>query len=417
MRLSMKITSAKLMIAILEYLLMFLIVIEFNTPYTYFPLIGKIVNFVPLILFSFFLILNIKNVKLDIFFLILLFCSFLPALNVVNGQYSRYVKLYIVFLPLCFLYFMMLKSKRINGKMIFLKFSNIVVCLAGISLFFWCLGSIMGIIDYTIMIPNTWGGDRFIPTYYGLYFETQNALATSESTESIIRNSGIFNEAPMHNFVLCFALSIELFLREKFSFIKSLVLLVTIFTTLSTTGFLVLLFLISCKLYIVYGAKVRRYFVLVIPLLFLLLLYLTSGILENKKETGESSYSARSEDIIRCIEVGLENPILGVGLFHEGDEFGKKENRFGFSNSLFGIFAHGGFYVSSLYFCALFIFPFIIFRKTKDKGLLTMQMCFFLLFTFTLSQYRYLTLFVLCYNLAMWDYLFLNKKRTIKLAK
>ena len=133
-----------------------------------------------------------------------------------------------------------------------------------------------------------------------------------------------------------------------------------------------------------------------------------SAILSNKKETNERSYTNRGADIERCIEVGIENPILGVELFHETKEDGSNRNNFGFSNSLFGVFAHGGLYTLSLYILSLAYFPFLYYRRTKDKSLFSVFFCFFVLFTFTYAEYKYITIVFVATGLSLWNVYFIS---------
>ena len=398
-------------VAFLEYLFMFFLIIEFNTPYMYFPFIRKAVY---LLLFVVLLGLNLSRmgkIKIDFLILAILLGTFLPSLNVAEGQFLRFFRMYVLFLSLLVLYLVALfKEGRDRVYSLFLKYSNIVSILATISLSFWFLGSILEIIPYTTVIPNSWGRDKFIPTYYGIYFETQEAMATAGQESAMIRNSGIFNEAPMHNMILCVAIAIEIFLRPKLSKTRVLILVVTIFSTISTTGVIFLVILLSGKFVLAMNTKRRSIMILCIPIALLLSVWLVSALLDNKKETGEGSYNSRSRDIVRCIEVGLENPILGVEIFHKADEVGGTEaSGYGYSNSLFAIFAHGGFYMWILYLLPLFIMPLLCYKRDKDIHILGVMMCYFLLFTFTNSHYKYLTLLFIGMGLSYWDMIFYAK--------
>ena len=392
-----------------EYILVLLIIIEFNTPYMYFKFIATPVKYIPILLLG--LLLTMRGTKINGLFLLLILGAFLPMMNVAEGHMKDFVRLYMLVFPILYLY---LRCSAIEEgiesfRRILIKFSDIVVVLAAVSLFFFIFGSMLEQMPYTALIPNNWGGDKFIPTYYGIYFETQETSMT-EGAETLVRNSGIFNEAPMHNMVLCIAMSIELFIRKRLSIIRTLILFAAIISTISTTGYIVLLIMSALKIYSIMGNRLKRLFILFSPIILFLLFLVFSAILENKKETGEGSYNSRSRDIERCIEVGMENPVIGLELFHKGEEEGAGVNDFGYSNSLFGVFAHGGLYTFSLYLGLLFIIPFLCYWKTKDRNFLFMQFCFFTLFTFTVSQYKYLTILFMAISLAYWDVYVLNKK-------
>lgn len=292
-----------------------------------------------------------------------------------------------------------MSEERESVSHLFIKFSNIVAVIAIISLFFWFLGSTLELIPSTAIIPNSWGHDKFIPTYFGIYFETQEAVAAS-GAESMIRNSGVFNEAPMYNMILCTALSVELFLRPRICIKRIILFTLTIITTISTTGFIFMFVVYAIKGYNSFASKYRLQMILLLPIFLLASFLVMNSILENKKETGEGSYSSRSRDIVKCIEVGLEHPINGIGIMHANKA--TTTDNLGYSNSLFGTFAHGGLYFLFLYLIPLFLIPFFVGLKYGDYQLSIMIFCYFLLFTFTLSQYKVLTLLIISYSLAYW---------------
>ena len=384
-----------------EYLLMLMIILEFNTPYIYFPIIKNTVILLIIISAVVLILFNWRNLTLDAiaFTFLIIVGALFPFLNVYEGKTIAYIKLYFVILPLLLiLTSSYMSEERESVSHLFIKFSNIVAVIAIISLFFWFLGSTLELIPSTAIIPNSWGGDRFIPTYFGIYFETQEGAAYKIG--SMIRNSGIFNEAPMYNMILCTALSIELFLRPTI-YIKRLILItLTIITTISTTGLIFMFVVYTIKGCNGFASRYRLQMILLLPILLLASLFVMNCILENKKEVGEGSYSSRSRDIVKCFEVGLEHPINGIGIMHANKA--TTTDNFGYSNSLFGTFAHGGLYFLFLYLIPLFLIPFFVGLKYGDYQLSIIIFCYFLLFTFTLSQYKVLTLLIISYSLAYW---------------
>lgn len=350
------------------------------------------------------------NNKTISFALLVIGGGLFPMLNV-DASLTLYAKMYLVMLPLSVIFIeKLLEGGKSSLFGFFFRYSNIMGLLALSSLFFWIFGSLLEIIPYTFIIPNDWFDDRFIPSYYGIYFETQNNLlanTTFMGSDSVIRNSGFFNEAPMYNMNLCFALSIELYLRQNKSLLRIILFVVTILTTFSSTGYFFLLINVMIYMFFTLRNKKSGMSLLIIPFVLIIGLSLSSSILENKQETGESSYNHRYEDIVKCIEVGLNNPIIGVGIFHPAKESGGNDTNYGFSNSLFTTFAHGGFYFFFLYFFSLFIVPFSFLKETRKKWPVFL-LCYFFLFTFTLSQYWHLTLFMVALGLACF-----HKKQSI----
>ena len=87
-----------------------------------------------------------------------------------------------------------------------------MVIIAVASLVMWFLCSILQVVPATSFFPYEWGSSiDFIPTYWGVYFETQSIAPLGEK---IWRNTGIFNEGPMYNMALCVAFIIEYFIQK-----------------------------------------------------------------------------------------------------------------------------------------------------------------------------------------------------------
>lgn len=220
----------------------------------------------------------------------------------------------------------------------------------------------------------------------------------------IWRNSGIFNEGPMYNMVLCVAFAIEYFVRLHTSKTRIWILALTILTTQTTTG---QLFLIAIVCWILYKRS-RRYFILLVvmaPFLVLGSFFTANRIIEDKiKKGGDVSINDRTEDILTCMEIGMEHPLLGIGLVSaRGEQVLWEGKEFGFSNSLFAVFARGGLFGLTLYIVALLLIPYLYYRKYKDARWLFTMICFFLIFSFTNSSAKYLTFLFLAWGLSNID--------------
>ena len=125
-----------------------------------------------------------------------------------------------------------------------------------------------------------------------------------------------------------------------------------------------------------------------------------SVILEEKYayRSGASSMDIRSGSIMGCINIGLEHPILGIGLFTKKLVYSSQI--LDHSNSLFELFAVGGLYVVALYIISLIVIPYLYYKKRKDYLWLLTMWGFFILFTITYSQYKYLTLLFIAWGLS-----------------
>lgn len=388
------------LISILEYILVILLILDFNTPYT--QLFGSVkvaVNNLGIIVLLLLIVLN-GNLKINSLLLFLVVGAFVPLIGVKSEALWGLIKIFLIYIPLFFVFCS--STQHYSQYSLLYKFSNVLCLIAIVSLFFWFFGSILGIITSTFSVPYDWGGVKFIPSYYGIYFETQEAFATAESIK-MTRNSGIFNEAPMFNMMLCIALGVELFLRKKKSWLRAILFVVTIFTTVATTGIIFVLFVLSYIVYSTANQKFKIFFVFVAPFIVVTSLFLARVVLDNKKQTGESSYNSRIRDIENCIELGMDNPFVGIGMDAESiAERTGSARMWGYSNSLFTIFARGGIYVLTLYAFCFFIIPIILYKYNKQLAIFILG--YALVFSFTISYNRLLTLFMLSFCLSSYFY-------------
>lgn len=402
----------KILLTFLEYILVLFLILEFNTPYLYFPLIRHIVLAVPFTVTIMILFLCKGRFRFDYLSVIVIIGS-IPLLLFVNiERVLSFIYVYLLMLPALILYFSnFFRSKGLLALDIFIKYSNVVCIIAVVSLMFWIFGSFLEILEPTSFIPNAWAGERFIPTYYGIYFETQEDAVIADLGSMFIRNSGLFNEAPMYNMILCIAFSIELFIRKIRSSWRIIVLLVSIMSTFTSTGYIFITIMILIKFFHIFGAARQITKILVFLVSIIMFVFISIVTIDNKRETGGHSYDSRSYDIERCLEVGMDNPLFGIGLFNPSEEFGSSKVNFGYSNSLFGVFAHGGFYAFTFYTLSLIIFPLLCFQKWKNRDILYFQVFFFILFSVTVSQYKYLTMMMIAFALSYWrNIIFYNKR-------
>lgn len=395
---------------ILEYLLVFCIILEFNTPYLIFPEVKRMIQVFPIFILLGLLIISNYSItkKVNILVFIYLVGALFPMLALRDHNYPSYIIRYVLILPLLWMY---LSHRKEFGSSVynslFLKYSNVMVIIAVASLVMWFLCSILQVVPATSFFPYEWGSSiDFIPTYWGVYFETQSIAPLGEK---IWRNTGIFNEGPMYNMALCVAFIIEYFIQPFRSKTKLWILAIAIFTAFTTTG---QFFLMGIGIWSVFNRMGRRYrilLLLVVPILLYFGYVVAGTLLANKKATGgEDSMNLRTEDITWCMEAGMEHPMLGVGLtLREGESLwhGKTLGR---SNSLFAVFARGGLFVLILYIGALLLIPYLYYRKYKDPKWFYAMFCFFLVFTVTVSFLNYLTLLFIAWgmsniNLKCWN--------------
>lgn len=397
----------KLLRKVLEYALVICIILEFNTVYTAVPIIKFIVQIIPVPILLLLIFMRHQYLSKNMGFVIFAFLigSIFPMLNLSTDAYIAYIKTFIVILPLLFIYLYQKKKSSYEDYLsLFFRYSNTMVVLATVSVIMWLLCSILQILPMTGMYPYNWGDKAlFVPSYYNIYFETQGLNLFGEWTR---RNDGIFNEGPMHNMALCVALTIEYFLRIKRSKKKIAILVIAIITSFTTTGQMFLIALLAWHLFnntII--SKYRFLIIFSVPILIYGVYTLANMSMKFKEEaSGDNSVNYRSADIENCIDAGLANPILGVGIIQKGDITLWKGQKLGQSNSLFAVFACGGIYMLLLYLGAILIIPMIYFKKFGYRNWLLTMIFFLGLFTITVSFLRYLTLLFLAWGLSNLDF-------------
>lgn len=141
------------------------------------------------------------------------------------------------------------------------------------------------------------------------------------------RNAGMFNEPGSHqiflNFALLFLMSDETRMgmsKKKYCWAIAL-LIVTILSTLSTTGFICLGVVLLTVAFRKKGGKMARSIKMAafIGLILLFVIESVTGVVERKivgRNSGGSFYT-RWNDTFSGFEIGLESPIAGQGIFSE----------------------------------------------------------------------------------------------------
>jgi hypothetical protein len=241
----------------------------------------------------------------------------------------------------------------------------------------------MGKIQPTGYVPHVWA-DRmsdnatFLPHYYYIYFETQH-IDILRDLGNIYRNTGIFNEGPMYVMCLCISLITELFLRERIEKWRIVVIVITILTVFSTTGYIFLLLTFTC--FIFSKKLIRKKSISLLVVLILLCVYMfIELVLPQKEET--SSYQVRNEAAFEGIRIWESAPIFGIGYANTTGTMVR-------ANGIWRILADGGIYFFLLYIASFFLIPcYYCYRKYIDRGFLfVFLLAFFLLYP-TVVQYK-----------------------------
>ena len=268
--------------------------------------------------------------------------------------------------------------------MIFYKIPKIMTVIALISIFFYFFGSLTNIISSNGYMTVEWEKIRTFPSYFGLHFNTQKI--TLFGTD-IIRNTGIYPEAPMFSLNLTIALAIELFILDKKSKYRVIILALTVLTTLSTTGIILVSFMIITK-YLLTNKKSKIYTVIKIymfPLVAICLIGVSLYFWNDKMQT--SSYESRTDDYRASYLAWKDHPIFGNGYNDTTAIVNYMTNYRGVSNSFMVVLAEGGIYLFMLYLIpAIRIITYGI--KYKNKNILIFTSIIIFLYITTTFQYR-----------------------------
>lgn len=327
------------------------------------------------------------------------------SMSVIN-----FVFLFVIGLPGLFLLFSIRHSR---GRLLPLirRLYDVIVILAVISLYYWTFGVMLKIIPANCYTVIDWGYRKYVLGYDWLHFSTQ--LDTTFFPDAFIyRNSSIFTEAPMFNLWLDMALAGELFLKDRTSKLRVVVLTIAILTTLTVTG---LLFLGICgSIHIVRnyhnmdrkqkGAVLTAGMVL-LPMLAVVAIY----TLVLKSDT--QSYSMRLSDYVAGIKLWWDYPLFGAGYANLQallPYMYSPDGLLGFSNSLTAVLGTGGLWIAAIFYIPHFgaLLP----RLTGDSRLSAFALCYLYLFCTTAFFGRYIVVVMAAFMMAL---MFESKKKAL----
>jgi len=350
-----------------------------------------------------FYLLSVEH-KLTYKWLVLWFSYFIfflipfTLLNNLNYPMGNFFVLQFSLLPGLVFYFQFCRTVG-NPRALMLKIDKFINVVAIISLIFWILFSILHISLPTGTIVIDWGPRRLIPSFYGIYFETQ---PVNFYGLSIIRNTAFFTEGPMYAFILSISLISRIFLFNK-SIKSSFLIILTMLTTVTSTSLVVIGLTLFFK-YLKDGKRpsVNTFKKILLPFVSIILLIFVAFILEQKTKGGES-FGIRMDDIHAAFLTWKSHPFVGNGignfqsLINNMNSFRiqfKSPIEIGFSSGLFQVFALGGIFLTIIY-----IYPFVAFsvRQYKQIGIFSIAFPIILLiiFTFSIISYEWLFLIIL----------------------
>lgn len=182
-----------------------------------------------------------------------------------------------------------------------------------------------------------------------------------------MRNFGPYHEGGMFAIFICLALLV-LFerteLKTKVSKVIALLYVITVITTFSTTGMLLLVLIFSFKLIPNISMKFnwKALLLLVIAILGIVWEETIFGIIKNKLHFENDSFSARSRELIIFNNNFWDHPIMGVG--YQNNSIIKENGLENGTNGLLSLFLQFGL-VGGLPILVMYIDGMISFSKKK----------------------------------------------------
>lgn len=341
--------------------------------------------------------MQIRHRAILALFAIVLYLLFYLVITRSNpeGYLTKQVLIFAIFFFYC-------GSLIRNGKVEeFAKaFVNVVSVVAAVSLFFWLFGSVLGVIKGA-SIPYIWAGNRTTVNYFWLYFEN-HTQATEILGNSIIRNTGIYAEAPGFSGYLIMALAIAIPAdNEKYPLRQKVLLVLAMVSTLSTKGLIAVMILIALNYLLTHPAKSTSKFIQKIFFAFAIITVVTLGtylLLEDKSTT--SSYRVRMDDVQAALSTWRNHVLFGSGYNDSAEiiqNFSVSRSNNGLSMGFTLLLAQGGIYMMAFY-----VMSFIVALCTSrhlNRTLFTRILIFGIMIAFNLLissvQYSAITIFIL----------------------
>ncbi len=318
---------------------------------------------------------------------------------ILRGQNSLNAPYYLLFSFVTLFVFnisLIIKDER---RIFIAAYVKVVLIIAVISLFFWFFGSTLNLISNHVSIVFKWGDKyRTVNSYYNIYFEAQGYNREFLGLYIGKKNCAIFAEAPMAAFVFALGLIFNICISKISPKVVNTILVITILSTFSTTGVLVLLlisvqFIVGkdCKTRI---GKVTKLFLGIVTILGVGVLGYT--LMAEKLST--LSGVTRIGKIMEELAVFSQNPLIGEGM-------GKYS--FGSSNSFFALLADGGIVLWGIYYAPmLYLFYMALVKKKKFDWFILVYFC---VFAVTVVQYYLISIFMTTF---FWAEVLLIERKT-----
>ncbi len=284
----------------------------------------------------------------------LIFVAALLAVYLLFTRYNavRYVLYYAAPLLVLMVY-IGLCDERSAAVGLLHKLADIVTVIAAISLVCYLLGTCLDILPWARETTYFWASEtRTCTTYYHLYYEAQTADIFGLH---LVRNCGIFTEAPGYAVFLITALATEMFLRNRPRVWRLVLLCATVITTYSTKAVLLAVGVFGLH-YIITAPRAplwRRLKLIILPIVCIAGAVIGIILLIDKMNT--ESFYIRIDDLLASLKAWWTSPLFGTGYYNDESviaQFAYPRPNNGLSMGLPVLLAQGGLFLVALYFGA-----------------------------------------------------------------
>lgn len=261
-----------------------------------------------------FLLNGMKKYNLQIYAAITLLLLFDSLLTIHNGFRINDFVIWIVNI-----FIVMMIQSNFSFREFCGLYVKVMVIEAAVSLICFFVGDVIGVSLPFLHYESNVANGYYLTPYYTLGWANIPVFG---------RNAGIFHEPGMHqiflNMALLYLLSgdFEVYRKRKYFILATIILIATILTTQSTTGYMCLAVVLCTVAFRKSGGvQTNKIKILaIIAIIVLIIVETQTSVIETKLEgrtTYQGSYHTRANDTLSGFLIALQSPIVGRGVFCE----------------------------------------------------------------------------------------------------
>ena len=359
--------------------LIFFVLLDQNTMWSfliYSPIYGKGFGWATGVTCLIIVLLSRKfsrdyNTIIMLMFLVAVLCFYaLMTRYNVTRFFMSYVSIMVC------MYLLSVSLYRNNNMKAFLStYSNVMLTIAIVSLFFWVFGSLLNVMPGRTEVIYDWAGDNRVSyTYYYLYFE--NPL--QNRGERFSRNIGIFPEAPGYSTFLTYGMLIDVIKREDIkdaikkrkNLIRIIIYFVTLVSTGSSKGIIIVMAVMAIKYIFAKSNRAWKQLVktIICSVVFFSVLVASVYLIEDKLSTG--SGITRMDDFQAGLKTWMQHFFFGAGYMNgdaiRANQLVVRDNE-GMSMGIAVMLGYGGLLFLLLYIGAAYYILNGSYFKTRKK--------------------------------------------------